>query len=140
MAAEIAGHFAGTLCLVHVLPVDMPTPWDVPPYADFGVASLPVPEYEGQVRREVERRLGQVLSKHVSDTVAAETVVSRGDPATEIQRVAKERGVDLIVIATHGWTGWRHLVFGSVAEKILRDAPCPVLSIRRPAAPPAAAG
>jgi len=44
------------------------------------------------------------------------------------------------VIATHGWTGWRHLVFGSVAERVLREAPCAVLSIRRPGAPPAAAG
>jgi len=119
--------------------VDTPTPWDVPPYADFGLASLPVPEYEGQVRREVERRLGQVVSKHVPDSVTVEPLVARGDPAIEIHRIARERGVDLIVIATHGWTGWRHLVFGSVAERVLREAPCAVLSIRRPGAPPASA-
>jgi universal stress protein A len=140
LAAEMAAHFGAALCLVHVLPVDAPTPWDVPPYADFGLASLPVPEYEGQVRREVERRLGQVVSKHVPDSVTVESLVVRGDPAVEIHRIAKERGVDLIVIATHGWTGWRHLVFGSVAERVLREAPCAVLSIRRPGAPPAAAG
>jgi len=139
-AAEIAGHFGACLCLLHVLPVDTPTPWDVPPYADFGLAAIPLPEYEGQVRSEVERRLGHVAAKHVPGTVTVETMVARGDPAAEIQRIARERGVDLIVIATHGWTGWRHLVFGSVAERVLREAPCAVLSIRRPGAPPAAAG
>lgn len=140
-AAELAGHFGGTLCLVHVLPVDTPTPWDIPPYADFGLASLPLPEYEAQVRQEVERRLAQVAAKHVPVSVAVETIVARGDAATEIQRIAKDRGIDLIVIATHGWTGWRHLVFGSVAERVLREAPCAVLSIRNPSrpAPPAAA-
>ena len=140
VAAELAGHFGACLCLVHVLPIDTPTPWDVPPYADFGLASIPLPEYEGQVRREVERRLGQVLAKHVPSNVTVETTVARGDAAAEIGRIAKERGVDLIVIATHGWTGWRHLVFGSVAERVLREAPCAVLSIRRAEAPPASSG
>ena len=140
VAAELAAHFGATLCLVHVLPIDTPTPWDVPPYADFGLAAIPLPEYEGQVMREVERRLGQVLAKHIPDKVAAETIVARGDPAAEIQRIARERGVDLIVIATHGWTGWRHLVFGSVAERVLREAPCAILSIRRPGASPASSG
>lgn len=140
VAAELAGHFGACLCLVHVLPIDTPTPWDVPPYADFGLASIPLPEYEGQVRREVERRLGQVLAKHVPSNLTVETMVARGDAAAEIGRIAKERGVDLIVIATHGWTGWRHLVFGSVAERVLREAPCAVLSIRRPEAPQASSG
>ena len=139
-AAELAAHFGAPLCLVHVLPVDTPTPWDVPPYADFGLASIPLPEYEGQVRREVERRLGQVSAKHVPSSVTVETTVARGDAAAEIGRIARERGVDLIVIATHGGTGWRHLVFGSVAERVLREAPCAVLSIRRPEAPPASGG
>jgi nucleotide-binding universal stress UspA family protein len=140
VAAELASHFGAGLCLVHVLPVDTPTPWDVPPYADFGLASIPLPEYEGQVRREVEHRLGQVAAKQIPSNVTVETMVARGDAAAEIGRIARERGVDLVVIATHGWTGWRHLVFGSVAERVLREAPCAVLSIRRPAAPPAPRG
>jgi nucleotide-binding universal stress UspA family protein len=44
--------------------------------------------------------------------------------------MATAENADLIVLATHGWTGWRHLVFGSVAEKVLREAPCAVLSVR----------
>jgi nucleotide-binding universal stress UspA family protein len=132
VAIEIASHFDAELLLVHVLPVDAPTPWDIPPYADFGLASLPLPEYETQVRQEVERRLALVASKHVQG-VKVRGLVGRGDAAAEVSRLATEENADLIVLATHGWTGWRHLVFGSVAERVLREAPCPVLSVRSPA-------
>jgi nucleotide-binding universal stress UspA family protein len=131
VAVEIAVHFDAELLLVHVLPVDTPTPWDIPPYADFGLASLPLPEYETQVRQEVERRLAMVASKHVHG-VKVRGLVGRGDAAAEVSRMATEENADLIVLATHGWTGWRHLVFGSVAERVLREAPCPVLSVRSP--------
>jgi len=132
VAIEIASHFDAELLLVHVLPVDTPTPWDIPPYADFGLASLPLPEYETQVRQEVERRLAMVAAKH-GHGVKVRGLVGRGDAASEIDRIASAEKADLIVLATHGWTGWRHLVFGSVAEKVLREAPCPVLSVRSPA-------
>lgn len=131
-AAELAAHFGAELLFVHVLPVDTPTPWDVPPYADFGLASLPLPEYETQVRQEVERRLDQVAAKEVPEGVGLRTIVGRGDAASEIGRIAAAEKADLIVIATHGWTGWRHLVFGSVAERVLREASCAVLTIRCP--------
>jgi nucleotide-binding universal stress UspA family protein len=129
VAVEIASHFNAELLLVHVLPVDTPTPWDIPPYADFGLASLPLPDYETQVRQEVERRLGMVAAKQAHG-VTVRGLVGRGDAAAEICRMATAEKADLIVLATHGWTGWRHLVFGSVAEKVLREAPCAVLSVR----------
>jgi len=129
VAVEIASHFNAEILLVHVLPVDTPTPWDIPPYADFGLASLPLPDYETQVRQEVERRLGMVAAKHAHG-VTVRGLVGRGDAAAEIGRIATAENADLIVLATHGWTGWRHLVFGSVAEKVLREAPCAVLSVR----------
>src|SRR3974377_1597931 len=65
-AAELAAHFDAELRLVHVLPVDTPTPWDIPPYADFGLASLPLPEYEAQVRQEVDRRLSAVAARYAA--------------------------------------------------------------------------
>ncbi len=129
VAAEIASHFNAELLLVHVLPVDTPTPWDIPPYADFGLASLPLPDYETQVRQEVERRLELVATKHAHG-VTVRGLVGRGAAAAEIGRIATAEKADLIVLATHGWTGWRHLVFGSVAERVLREAPCAVLSVR----------
>jgi nucleotide-binding universal stress UspA family protein len=59
-----------------------------------------------------------------------ELVVTIGAPAQEILRIAIERQVDLIVIGTHGRTGLSHLLLGSVAERVVRLAPCPVLIVR----------
>jgi type II secretory ATPase GspE/PulE/Tfp pilus assembly ATPase PilB-like protein len=67
-------------------------------------------------------------------SVAHEFRKLRGDPASEIVRLAQEEGVDLIVMATAGRTGLRRLVMGSVAEAVTRDAPCPVLSLKEPLA------
>jgi nucleotide-binding universal stress UspA family protein len=56
--------------------------------------------------------------------------VVTGHPADTIVRVAQERGADLIVMSTHGRTGLQHVVLGSVAEKVVRLAPCPVLTVK----------
>jgi nucleotide-binding universal stress UspA family protein len=68
--------------------------------------------------------------KHLKAPMPLESRVGVGKPAEEILRVAREQGVDLIVMGTHGRTGLRHL-FGSVAEEVTRHAPCPVFTIRR---------
>ncbi|HHT9155858.1 MAG TPA: universal stress protein, partial [Candidatus Tripitaka sp. YC43] len=62
--------------------------------------------------------------------VDVETIVSMGIPAIEIINAAKEKGVDLIVMGTHGRTGIAHVVIGSVAENVVRKSPCPVLTVR----------
>jgi nucleotide-binding universal stress UspA family protein len=59
-----------------------------------------------------------------------ETMVVRGVPFAEIIKTAKNKNADLIVIGTHGRTGIDHMLFGSTAEKVVRKAPCPVLTVR----------
>jgi nucleotide-binding universal stress UspA family protein len=56
--------------------------------------------------------------------------VRAGLPSHEIVETAKELDVDLIVIATHGYAGWKHFCIGSTAERVVRAAPCPVLVVR----------
>ncbi len=56
-----------------------------------------------------------------------------GSPTNELVELAREEDVDLIVIATHGYTGIKHMLLGSTAEKIVRSAPCPVLTVREKA-------
>ena len=61
---------------------------------------------------------------------ACEVAITQGDPAEAIVRVVRERHADLIVMGTHGRTGLRHAFLGSVAEKVVRLAPCPVLTVK----------
>jgi nucleotide-binding universal stress UspA family protein len=58
--------------------------------------------------------------------------VREGTPFYEIVRYAKEQNIDLIIMGTHGHTGLTHMLLGSVTEKVVRKAPCPVLTVRHP--------
>ena len=75
--------------------------------------------------------LQKLLAEQPSVTCDEETVIM-GDPVSTIIRVAEEEHVDLIVMGTHGRTGLAHALLGSVAEKVVRKAPCPVLTVRHP--------
>ena len=63
-------------------------------------------------------------------TTGVRTALVEGDPAAGILRYARDHGVDLLVLGTHGRTGLRRLVLGSVAERVVRQAPCPVMVVR----------
>lgn len=76
-------------------------------------------------------RLLRILSPADQAAVRPEFVMAAGAPAVEIVRCATEREVDLIVMGTHGRGGVSHLLLGSVAEQVIRTAPCPVLVIRQ---------
>ncbi len=122
-AAELARHFGAELEVLHVIPTVPALPSD--PHYNFEV-----PAYQEALRAEAEKRLAETIRSRVGGEIPTRPRVSYGEPAREIVRVAEDDGADLIVIATHGLTGWQHLVFGSVAERVVRLAACPVLTIR----------
>ncbi len=78
------------------------------------------------------RQQGKDNLKRLADSIdlEVETIFAEGDPGHEIVRVAEERKADLIVLGTHGHTGWKHFSLGSVAELVVRHAPCAVLTIK----------
>jgi nucleotide-binding universal stress UspA family protein len=76
---------------------------------------------------DVWRRDAESAGAHVEKTLAV-----MGSTHSEIERVAQDGGYDLIVIGTHGRTGLKHVLLGSTAEKVVRTAPCPVLTVRAP--------
>ena len=124
-ALELVQHFQAELVLVHVVPVVPPAPTD-PNFV------FEVPEYERALHVDAERRLRALAAEVAGKGVAVRTAVGHGDAGAEIVRIANDEGADLIVIATHGTTGWRHAMFGSVAEKVVRTAHRPVLTVPAP--------
>ena len=85
-------------------------------------------------RRAAEERLNSVLPTTPSVTYAHHCLV--GSPVSELNTFAKENEIDLIVLASHGRTGLSRLLMGSVAEGVMREAPCPVLIIKQPVEDP----
>jgi universal stress protein A len=123
VARELASHFGCDLLLAHVLPVVPALPTD--PNFVFNV-----PEYERALHADAAAKLAEMAQASAAKGVKTRTTVGHGDAGIEIVRIAQEESADLIVIATHGLTGWRHVMFGSVAEKVVRLAHCSVLSVR----------
>jgi nucleotide-binding universal stress UspA family protein len=81
---------------------------------------------------KIHEDLIKSLPEGTMDVLEVETIVLKGIPFHEIINAATEIGADLIVIGTHGRTGLSHVVMGSVAEKVVRKASCPVLTVRMP--------
>jgi nucleotide-binding universal stress UspA family protein len=122
-AAGLAKAAGATLALVHAYAVPAPVGDFLVTPKDLG--TLASGEAERTMRRwqeEAERRVGGPVK----------TAVVAGDPASEIIRFARAEAADLVVVGTHGRTGLKRLVIGSVAERVVREAPCPVL-VARPA-------
>ena len=125
-ASELAEHFGAELILVNVVPA-IPT---LPPDPNY---VFKIPEYEKYLHADADEQLRKARAELVGKNVRVRTMVGHGPAADEIVLIAKKEGVDLIVISTHGSTGLERWVFGSVAEKVVRLAECPVLTVRQKA-------
>jgi nucleotide-binding universal stress UspA family protein len=119
---EIAGPLEMTVMLLHVLE-------PIRPQAVEG--TVVIDDVEARLR-EAEEYLAPISAALRSQGVDTAWAIRRGRPAEEILAAARESGADLIAMATHGRTGVGRLLFGSVAETVLRQAPVPVFMIREP--------
>lgn len=120
MAVELAEHFGSELHLLHVVP-----PLHVVPVP----VNVEIPLYELELREAAERSMTELVEQRIPKNLTVFSSVVWGDPADEILAYQKEKEIDLIVIATHGRSGWKRFVFGSVTEKVVRLPSCPVLTI-----------
>jgi nucleotide-binding universal stress UspA family protein len=121
VAVDLAQKYRASILILHVK--ESLGPEDI----TFGEATTEL-QPEGH-RHHLEQSLAQLVPASGLG-VPVEYLLTEGDSAPEIIRVARERSCDLIVLGTHGRTGLRRLLSGSVAEHVIRQAACPVLSIR----------
>jgi universal stress protein A len=122
-AGMLAQRFSADLTVLHVV------------YDPLDVTCLHIPhppqeQLRDELMREAERTLQAQVRRRLRFLPRAKTAVVLGMPFREILRYAHGHHVDLIVMGTQGLSGLNHLIMGSTAERVVRMAPCPVLSIR----------
>jgi nucleotide-binding universal stress UspA family protein len=122
-AVSLARDYKAKLILLYVIQDISIAEWYIP--SSLSVTDL-IEEMQKSAWKEMDKWAAEVSSK----VEEVEKLVIRGVPFVEIIRAAKEKDADLIVIGTHGRTGIDHMLFGSTAEKVVRKAPCPVLTVR----------
>jgi nucleotide-binding universal stress UspA family protein len=135
IAVDMARAFTGTVTLLHVC--------QMPAYAFFnGGMYAPTPELVHDIVEDAKGSLAAAAArmKERLHGVTLQTAWLEGEPAGTIVRFAEEQHVDLVVMGTHGRRGFRRWVMGSVAEHVVRTAPCPVLTVHAPEAEPALQG
>lgn len=122
-ACEFASSFGAEIHLLHVIE-DLISEYN-------GIASIPG-DYRAQIRAEAERRVASLLSTGWDNGKPVVRKTHAGTPFLEILRYAQDNAIDLIVLGTHGRTALSHAIMGSVAEKVVRHARVPVLTVRHP--------
>ena len=114
-AIEFAKKYNARLDILHVLEL---------PYGAISLAD--------EAMRSAQESLRALIPQKQREAIEIVPIIKRGKASEEIVRVAIDRETDLIVLATHGHSGLEHALLGSTAERVVRKAPCPVLTIRRP--------
>ena len=124
-ALTLARQFQAELTVMHVInePVDL---------RGFYVPHISFEQLEKEIEEGAEKMMETFCQTKMGDFTRYTTVVVAGIPYEEILRKAEESGASLIVLGTHGRNGIDHLIFGSTAERVVRSAACPVLTIRMP--------
>jgi nucleotide-binding universal stress UspA family protein len=136
IACELARRFSARLLLMNVV-TQVPI---LPGIFPYSVASLGIPKsvdiamYRKELESSAKDALRDVINKRIAKKIKVMPIIKYGDAAEQILKIADKQKADLIVISTHGRTGWRHFIFGSVAEKVIRLSKHPVLTIRAPRA------
>lgn len=120
-ALRFAGEFGAELTLLYILEPLTPASFAAIP----GAVAFPEIDFT-----KAEKELRSLAASVRQQGEEPRWKIRVGVPSHEIVEVAKEADVDLIVIATHGYTGWKHFCIGSTAERVVRAAPCPVLVVR----------
>ena len=123
VATDLASRLGAELILVNVVPAipDLPS----------SVSILKEGEYDQSLHNAAAKRLSDLAASLSARNIKVRTQIgTANDVGMEIVRIADSEPADMIVIATHGMTGWRRIPFGSVAKKVVEEAECPVLVLR----------
>lgn len=120
-AVAFARQFGASVSLIHVVGVN---------YGGGEFAALDLAPMENELAEAAARQLKEIIEKQIPTAVPADAIVRIGRPVESIVDSARQRHADLIIMSTHGHTGLKHMLLGSVTENVVRHAACPVLVVR----------
>ena len=121
-AADVAGRFKAEVIVVFVVQ-------SFDDYSGFFVPHMPIIQLEEEMVKSATEKMKSFVAETLNGSVPHTSAVLSGDVVEEINRFAAKEKADMIVMGTHGYKGLDKILFGSVAEKIVKTAPCPVLTI-----------
>jgi len=98
-------------------------------YSGFFVPHMPIASFEQELLESAEKKMEEFLGEHIPQGVPFQWKVLSGDVAEEIVAFGEEEGVNMIIMGTHGYKGLEQILFGSVAQKVVKMATCPVMTI-----------
>lgn len=124
-AQDFSEYFNAEIILIYVV-----EPMVYPP--DFSMGQIAIPAIDIELDKKAKIELEKLAHREINPNIKYQIVIKTGKPFVEIIQTASELDIDLIIIATHGHSGVEHILFGSTAEKVVRKAPCPVLTLREP--------
>ncbi len=123
-AIEFAEKYQAKLYLIHVLDIRI---YDIGDPDLYNVTMV-----DTETIDKLRERLLKCVNEDTKGRISVEAIIIQGVPFAEIIKASRDYKIDLIVLGTHGRTGLSHAIMGSVAEKVVRKASCPVLTIRHP--------
>jgi nucleotide-binding universal stress UspA family protein len=123
LALELAGKLGATVTVLHA--------YEVPTYG-FAEGVAMTPALGGEVERAAQAGLDEVAGRARRSGLEVHAILRQGPVCNEIDLAAKEHDIGLIVMGTHGRQGIARMLLGSTAEKVVRTAPCPVLTVHGP--------
>lgn len=118
-----AKKFEAVVYLISVTP-------DLSNFASFYAPHASIKGFQKEITEGAEKKMREFIALHLKGIPKVETRLPSGKADEKILEVAKQEKVDLIIMGSHGRTGLERTIFGSVAEKVIKNAPCPVLTIR----------
>ena len=126
VANELAEHFSAELILVHIVS-------PMPNISGMGAPTgFHIPMVLKEMEEQATKRIEKDAVERIADHVQCRTIVGTGKPADRIIQMALEEQAQMIVMATHGQSGWQRFVSGSVTERVIRAATCPVFVVPAP--------
>lgn len=122
-AIDLNKLYNARLYLLHVLQ-------DFTDFSEFNLSPSMLPQLYAEFEQSATKRIEEIITTKIPSDMRCDTYILHGIPFFEIIQFARNEAVDLIVIGTRGRTGLKHVLFGSTAEKVVKKAPCAVLSVR----------